>query len=121
MHHGPNEPKISCLCCKKVQYGNSLTADECRQAEALVAYFADIFAGLLSEVLPIPGAKHILNIPEGTTFNLRVHQQALMSLQLQFLHGRIDKMLAAGIMERALPDHIKCAATIMLVKKAHEQ
>lgn len=117
----PMNPRRVTFIIKKVQYGDNITADERGQAEALVASFADVFAGSLSEVLPVPGAKHTLNIPEGTTFNLRVHQRALTPPQLQFLHGRIDEMLAAGIIERAPPDLIKCAATTVLAKKAHEQ
>ncbi|KAG0701844.1 hypothetical protein DFH29DRAFT_999831 [Suillus ampliporus] len=106
---------------KKVQYGKDLTEDERWQAETLMASFVDIFVGSLSEVLPVPGAKHTLNIPDGTTFHLRVHQQALTPPQLQFLHGKIDEMLTAGIIEHAPPDLIKCAATTVLAKKAHEQ
>ncbi|KAG1845764.1 hypothetical protein C8R48DRAFT_616945 [Suillus tomentosus] len=117
----PMNPRRVVFVVKKVQYGDNLTADERKQAEALVGSFADIFAGSLSEVLPVPGAKHVLNVPEGTRFNLRVHQRALMPPQLKFLHGRIDKMLTAGIIERAPPDLIKCAATTVLAKKAHEQ
>jgi hypothetical protein len=118
---GPMNPNRVTFVVKKVQYGNELTRDEHGQAEALVTSFADVFAGSLSEVLPVLGAKHTLNIPEGVTFNLRVHQCALTPPQLQFLHGRIDEMLAAGIIERAPPDLIKCAAAMVLAKKAHEK
>ncbi|KAG1721399.1 hypothetical protein EDD22DRAFT_854399 [Suillus occidentalis] len=117
----PMNPNRVAFVVKKVQYGDNLSADERKQAEALVASFADVFAGSLSEVLPVPGAKHTLNIPEGTTFNLRVHQRALTPPQLKFLHGRIDEMIAAGIIEKAPPDLVKCAATTVLAKKAHEQ
>ncbi|KAG2344277.1 hypothetical protein BDR05DRAFT_882630, partial [Suillus weaverae] len=104
---------------KKVQYGNDLTAEEREQVEKLTASFTDIFTGSLGEVLPVPGAKHSLNIPEGVTFRLRVHQRALTPPQLQFLHGKIDEMLTAGIIERAPPDQVKCGATMVLVQKAH--
>ncbi|KAG2068839.1 hypothetical protein BDR04DRAFT_1023444 [Suillus decipiens] len=67
-------PNQVAFIVKKVQYSDNLMANEHRQAETLVASFADIFAGSLSEVLLVPGAKHMLNIPEGTTFNLKVHQ-----------------------------------------------
>src|SRR6267154_4233092 len=95
-------------------------AEERECVEKLTASFADIFAGSLGEVIPVPGAKHSLNIPEGVTFHLRVHQRVLTPPQLQFLHGKIDEMLAAGIIERAPPDQVKCAATTVLVQKAHE-
>jgi hypothetical protein len=105
---------------KKVQYGNDLTEEQQGHTEKLTASFADVFAGSLGEVLPVPGAKHSLNIPEGVTFHLRVHQRALTPPQLQFLHGKIDEMLTAGIIERAPPDQVKCAATTVLAQKAHE-
>ncbi|KAG2119147.1 uncharacterized protein F5147DRAFT_560527, partial [Suillus discolor] len=73
------------------------------RAEKLTESFADIFARSLREVILVPGAKHSLNIPEGVTFQLQVHQRALTPLQLQFLHRKIDDMLTAGIIERALP------------------
>ncbi|KAG2112268.1 uncharacterized protein F5147DRAFT_572668, partial [Suillus discolor] len=71
---------------KLVQYGDTLTEDERSKAEALVAKYADIFACSLWEVIPVLGAQHCLDIPDGTTFNLRVHQRALTPLQTQFLH-----------------------------------
>jgi hypothetical protein len=67
------------------------------------------------------GAKHRLNIPEDAMFNLCVHQQALTPPQAQFLHGQIDEMLAAGIIEKAPAELVKCCATMVLVQKAHEQ
>ncbi|KAG2360702.1 hypothetical protein BDR07DRAFT_1289085, partial [Suillus spraguei] len=69
----PMNPNRVAFMVKKVQYGSDITADECGQAEALVALSADVFVGSLSKVLLVPGAKHRLNIPEGATFNLRVH------------------------------------------------
>jgi hypothetical protein len=59
---------------KHVQYGKDLTPEELEQVKTLVTNYADIFACTLGEVLPVPGATHRLNIPEGTTFNLRAHQ-----------------------------------------------
>jgi hypothetical protein len=53
-------------------------------------------------------------------FHIRVHQRALTPPQLQFLHGKIDEMLTAGIIERAPPDQVKCTATTVLEQKAHE-
>lgn len=117
----PRNPKRIAYIVKAVQYGNTLTEDERRQAEALVARYTDIFAGSLSEVLQVPGAQHRLQIPDGATFNLRVHQRALTPPQAQFLHGRIDEMLEAGIIERAPPEAVKCCATTVLAQKAHEQ
>ncbi|KAG2058755.1 hypothetical protein BDR06DRAFT_831867, partial [Suillus hirtellus] len=115
----PFGPKQVAHIVKSVQYGNMLTADERQQAEALVTQYTDIFAGSSAEVIPVPGTTHHLNIPDGTTFRLRVHQRALTPPQMQFLHGQIDKMLAAGIIKRAPPDAVKCCATTVLAQKAH--
>ncbi|KIK36028.1 hypothetical protein CY34DRAFT_61302, partial [Suillus luteus UH-Slu-Lm8-n1] len=81
--------------------------------------YTDIFACSLGEVIPVPGAVHRLNIPEGTAFNLRAHQQPLMPPQMEFLHGKIDEMLKARIIEHALPEAAKCCANTVLAKKAH--
>ncbi|KAG2114289.1 uncharacterized protein F5147DRAFT_570684, partial [Suillus discolor] len=115
----PGNPKRVAYIVKAVQYGKELTEEECKRVEDLVKKYADIFACSLSEVLPIPGAQHRLNIPEDATFNLRIHQRALTPPQAKFLHGRIDEMLAAGIIEKAPAEQVKCCATTVLAQKAH--
>ncbi|KAG2739921.1 hypothetical protein P692DRAFT_201673306, partial [Suillus brevipes Sb2] len=95
----PRNPNRIAYIVKSVQYGKELSPEERKKAEDLVSKYADIFAGSLSEVIPVPGAQHQLNIPDRTTFNLRVNQRALTPPQTQFLHGRIDEMLTAGIIE----------------------
>ncbi|KAG2057631.1 hypothetical protein BDR06DRAFT_878074, partial [Suillus hirtellus] len=106
---------------KAVQYGKALTKEEHKQVEGLAAKYSDIFTCSLTEVLPVPGAQHQLNIPENAMFNLRVWQRALTPPQAQFLHRRIDEMLAAGIIEKAPAEKVKCCATTVLAQKAHEQ
>ncbi|KAJ8585784.1 hypothetical protein M405DRAFT_744705, partial [Rhizopogon salebrosus TDB-379] len=115
----PNNPKRVAHIVKAVQYGESLTLEERGKVEDLVSRFADVFACSLSEVTQVPGIQHRLHIPEGTKFNLRVHQRALTPPQTQFLHGRIDEMLTAGIIEKAPPELVKCCATTVLAQKAH--
>ena len=117
----PKNPKRVMYIVKAVQYGETLTPEERGKVEDLVSRYADIFACSLSEVTQVPGIQHRLNIPEGTKFNLRVHQRALTPPQTQFLHSRIDEMLAAGIIEKAPPELVKCCATTVLAQKAHEQ
>ncbi|KAG2154753.1 hypothetical protein DEU56DRAFT_689372, partial [Suillus clintonianus] len=115
----PMNPARVAYIVKAVQYGKELAPEEREQVEALVTRYADIFACSLSEVFHVPGAQHRLNIPEGTTFSLRVHQRALTPPQAQFLHGRIDEMVEAGIIERTTPEAVKCCATTVLAQKAH--
>ncbi|KAG2335442.1 hypothetical protein BDR05DRAFT_850580, partial [Suillus weaverae] len=115
----PRNLKRVAYIVKVVQYGEALTEEERKQVEGLVERYADIFACSLSEVLPVPGAQHRLNIPEDATFNLRICQRALTPPQAQFLHGRIEEMLAAGIIEKAPAELVKCCATTVLAQKAH--
>ncbi|KAG2069378.1 hypothetical protein BDR04DRAFT_944276, partial [Suillus decipiens] len=102
-----------------VQIGKDLSLEEHKIVEELIMEYADIFVCSLSEVLPVPGAEHHLNIPEDAMFNLRVHQQALTPLQAKFLHRQIDKMLNAGIIEKEPAELVKCCATTVLAQKAH--
>ncbi|KAG1774665.1 hypothetical protein EV702DRAFT_1237852 [Suillus placidus] len=113
-------PKRVAYIVKLVQYGNTLSPEEHAKVEDLVSQYADIFACSLSEVLPVPGAEHRLNILQDATFRLRVHQRALTPPQTQFLHSKIDEMLAAGIIKKAPPEAVKCCATTVLAQKAHE-
>lgn len=106
---------------KHVQYRSDLMQEELEKVKALVMKYADIFACSLGEFLPVPGAIHRLDILDGMTFNLRVHQRPLTPLQLQFLHGKVDEMLDARIIEYAPPEAVKCCASTVLTKKAHKQ
>ncbi|KIK32385.1 hypothetical protein CY34DRAFT_63853, partial [Suillus luteus UH-Slu-Lm8-n1] len=115
----PHNPQRVIWITKRVQFGKDLTPEELESARNLIGKYADIFAGSLKEVLPVPGAIHKLNIPDGTTFNLRVQQCPLTPPQIQFLHGKVDEMLEAGIIEHAPPELVKCCANTVLAKKAH--
>ncbi|KAG2150750.1 uncharacterized protein EDB93DRAFT_1072262, partial [Suillus bovinus] len=115
----PKNPKRVAYIVKAVQYGKELTEEEHKKVEDLVEKYADIFACSLSEVLPVPGAQHRLNIPESVTFSLHIRQQALMLPQTQFLHSRVDKMLAMGIIEKTLAEQLKCCTTTVLAQKVH--
>ncbi|KAG2349704.1 hypothetical protein BDR05DRAFT_872250 [Suillus weaverae] len=117
----PHNPLHTAWIAKHVQYGKDLTSEELEQVKALIINYADIFACSLGEVLPVPGAVHQLNIPDRTTFNLQVHQRPLTPPQTQFLHGKIDEMLKAGIIEHAPPEAGKCCTNTVLAKKAHKQ
>ncbi|KIJ61057.1 hypothetical protein HYDPIDRAFT_53895, partial [Hydnomerulius pinastri MD-312] len=92
---------------KTVVYRKSLSPKQRKQVEELVARFANIFAGSLAEVLPVPGTSNKLNIPDDITFNIRVHQRALTPPQLKFLNAHIDEMVKAGIIKQASPDCVK--------------
>jgi hypothetical protein len=59
----------------------------------------DSFALTLKEVIPILGAILNLNVPENTTFNLRVHQHPLTPEQSKFYNEQVNDMITAGIIE----------------------
>ncbi|KAG2063211.1 hypothetical protein BDR04DRAFT_945730, partial [Suillus decipiens] len=102
-----------------VQCGDDLTSEQIAEVKGLVAEYTNIFACSLGEVIPVPGAIYQLNIPEGMTFNLWIQQRPLTPLQQQFLHGKVDEMLKAGIIEHTPPELVKCCATMVLAKEAH--
>ncbi|KAG2338083.1 hypothetical protein BDR05DRAFT_850387, partial [Suillus weaverae] len=115
----PTNPKRVAYIVKAVQLSDDLSPEEHEKVKELISQYADVFACSLSEVLPVPGAEHRLNIPQDATFHLQVHQKAVTPPQAQFLHSRIDEMLTAGIIEKAPPEVVKCCTTMVLTQKAH--
>jgi hypothetical protein len=81
---------------------------------------ADCFALALKEVTPIPDAELNLNVPENASFNLQVHERPLTLEQSRFYNERANEMLAAGIIERAPPELIRCTATTVIAQRAHK-
>jgi hypothetical protein len=69
---------------RQVEFGKDLSIEEREELEQFVRENADSFALALKEVIPIPGATLNLNVPENTTFNLRVHQRPLTPEQSKF-------------------------------------
>jgi hypothetical protein len=117
----PKNPRRVTYIVKLVQIGDDLSLEEREKVKELILQYADIFVCSLSEVLPVPGAEHQLNIPQDATFHTRVHQKALTPPQTKFLHRKIDEMLMAGIIKKVPADAVKCCATTVLAQKAHEQ
>ncbi|KIK43907.1 hypothetical protein CY34DRAFT_51597, partial [Suillus luteus UH-Slu-Lm8-n1] len=104
---------------RQVKLGDDLTAEELEELNGFIARYADVFALALKEVLPIPGAILNLNVPSNATFNTQIHQRPLTPEQSRFYNERINDMLSAGLIERAPPELIKCAATTVIAQKAH--
>ena len=105
---------------KLIKIGDDLTPDQRQRVQALLRSYADCFALSVSEVRPVEGAVHRLNIPENTTFSKKVHQRPLTPPQKEYLHSKIDEMLAAGIIESCHPEQVKCVSPTTLAQKAHE-
>ncbi|KDR76750.1 hypothetical protein GALMADRAFT_67177, partial [Galerina marginata CBS 339.88] len=82
---------------EEITIGNDLSPEERGKVEGVLREFADCFALSMSEVTPVEGAAHKLNIPEGSTFRTKVNQRPLSVPQREYFNGVIDKMLDAGI------------------------
>ncbi|KAF8988898.1 hypothetical protein BDZ89DRAFT_883140, partial [Hymenopellis radicata] len=87
--------------------------------DELLCSYADCLALSMSEVLPIDDAIHKLNIPEGTTFLKKFHQRPLTPPQRQYLHSKVDEMLAARVIAPIDLSQMKAIALIVLGQKAH--
>src|SRR5882757_4374884 len=91
-------------CESRANIGNiarvSQMSHECRKlrgaSDELGSDMGDCLQLILTQYEP---NGNCVPTPDNATFNLRVHQCALTPPQLQFLHGRIDEMLEAGIIE----------------------
>ena len=59
-----------------VQIGDDVSEVQRDKVKQLIAEFADCFALSLSEVNLIPGAVHKLDIPEGSTFRMKIPQRS---------------------------------------------
>ncbi|KAJ3831017.1 hypothetical protein F5878DRAFT_668039, partial [Lentinula raphanica] len=103
-----------------VQFGNHLSEDQLKRAKDLISEYADCFALSVGEVRQVKGAVHKLNIPDGASFKRKVHQRPLTQPQKQYLHTKIDELLASDIIEQCDPSEVKCVSPTRLAKKAHE-
>ena len=116
----PQQPKRVAAILEDVTIGPDLSPEQCTQVESLLIEFADCFALSLGEVLPVKGAEHRLNIPEGSKFCTRVNQRPLSPPQKEFYNGVINKMLDADIIRLIAAVDVKCCGATTLAKKAHE-
>ncbi|KAE9401303.1 hypothetical protein BT96DRAFT_793200, partial [Gymnopus androsaceus JB14] len=91
---------------KQVKIGPGLSQEQRRRVKELISSYTDCFALSVSEVRAVPDSVHRLNIPENTKFSTKVRQKALTPPQREYLHKKIDELLAAGIIERCRPDEV---------------
>jgi len=113
-------PQRIAAVLEDVTIGPDLTEEEHKRVVALISEFGDCFALSMSEVIPVTGAEHRINIPEGSTFRTKVHQRPLSTPQKIFYDGVIDKMLEADIIRPIPFRDDKCCGSTTLAKKAHE-
>ncbi|KIO01836.1 hypothetical protein M404DRAFT_149135 [Pisolithus tinctorius Marx 270] len=113
-------PKWVKLIIKGVKIGDDLTTKERKEVINLITEFADIFACSLSEVLPIPGAKVNLNVPDDMMFSTIVCQCPMNPPQRQFMNKWVNQMLEAGLIKCADILQIKHVAPTVLTQEAHD-
>ncbi|KAG6912435.1 hypothetical protein DXG01_014657, partial [Tephrocybe rancida] len=95
----PFKPERVQEILKLVKIGNDLSDPEREGILALITEYADVFALSVSEVKPVKGAVHKLNIKPDAKFSTKIHQKPTTPPQKKYLHKSIDEMLAAGIIE----------------------
>ena len=104
----------------EVTLGDDLTDEQQEMAKAVVREFADCFVLAISKVNTVPGVSHQLKIPEGMTFQTKIGQQSMMPPQRKYLNGKVDEMLATGIVAPIHPQDVRNVAPTVLAQKVHE-
>jgi len=103
-----------------IHIDDDLSPEENAIVGDLIKEYADCFALSMSEVHHVPGAVHKINIPEGKTFNTKVHQCPLTPPQRTYFNGVLDEMLEAGVIVPIAADKVKCVSPTTLAQKAHQ-
>ena len=116
----PHSPERVAAIQAEVTIGPDLTPDQTEEVRQMIAEYADCFALSMSEVLPVEGAAHRLDIPRDTQFRTKVNQRPQTPPQKEFFNGVLDKMLEAGIIRPIDHQDVKCCGATTLAKKAHE-
>jgi transposase InsO family protein len=120
-HTDPHNPHQVQAILDAITIGPDITKEQRDELTKLIADYADCFALSVSEVKPVKGAVHKLDIPHDAKFPLKVNQRPLTPPQRKFLYPKIDEMIAAGVLIRLEPSEVKCIAPTVLSQKAHEQ
>ena len=116
----PWKPECVERILKEVTFGWDITESERNTAKAIIAEFADCFVLSIKEVNTIPGAMHKLNIPEDTTFKMKIPPRLYNLDQRAFMETKIDEMLEAGVICRIHPRDVQFVAQMVLAQKTHE-
>ncbi|KAF8128388.1 hypothetical protein EV363DRAFT_1139482, partial [Boletus edulis] len=67
--------------------------------EELIAKYGDIFTYALSEVLPLQGVYHNLNVPPDAKLSTKLNQRPLSAPQKEYFHKWTNQMLKVGMIE----------------------
>jgi hypothetical protein len=120
----PHNPQRVMTLLAEATIGSDLSVEQIQKVRNMIAKYAECFALSLSEVTPVEGAAHRLDIPRDKQFRTKVSQRPQTPPQREFLNSVIDKMLAAGITQAGIRpinhQDVKCCGATTLAKKAHE-
>ena len=116
----PHNPARVEAILAEVTIGQDLSAAQLQRVRELIAKYAQCFALSMSEVTPVKGAAHRLDIPRDTQFRTKINQRPQTPPQREFFNGVIDKMVAAGIIRPIAHQDVRCCGATTLAKKAHE-
>lgn len=116
----PFAPERVDAVLKEISVGHDLSAEQQQEVNRLLAEYADCFALSMSEVMPVPGAAHRLDIPEGTKFRTKMGARPLNQPQREYLNSVIDTMLEADVIESIDFQDVKCCGMTTLAQKAHD-
>ena len=116
----PHNPERVAAICAEVTVREDLTSEQAEVVWQMISEYADCFALSMSEVTPVEGAAHRLDIPRDTLFRTKVNQRPQTPPQKEFFNGVLDKMLDAGIIRPIDHQDVKCCGATTLAKKAHE-
>ena len=116
----PHNPARVEAILAEITIGQDLTPTQRESVRETIAEFAQCFALSMSEVTPVEGAAHRLDIPRDKQFRTKVGQRPQSPPQKEFFNGVIDKMLEAGIIRPIDHQDVKCCGATTLAKKAHE-
>ena len=116
----PRNPARVEAILSEITIGQDLTPTQRESVRETIAEFAQCFALSMSEVTPVEGAAHRLDIPRDKQFRTKIGQRPQSPPQKEFFNGVIDKMLEAGIIRPINHQDVKCCGATTLAKKAHE-
>ena len=116
----PFKPERVEVILEEITIGPDLSDLERSRVTLLLREFADCFALSMGEVLPVEGAAHKLNVPEGATFSTKINQRPLTAPQRDYFNSILDKMLEADIVEPIAHRDVKCCGATTLAKKQHD-
>jgi hypothetical protein len=116
----PFSPARVAAILAEVTIGSDLEPLQCTQVRQMIRHYADCFALSMSEVTPVQGASHRLDIPRDMVFKTKVNQRPQSQPQKEFYYNVIDNMLKADIIEPIAHQDVKCCGATTLAKKTHE-